>query len=183
MKKLNIFSGECDNEIKDLRKSLINKDITNFKYKEWLQSFLHNLLNYDSEGSERPELEREDLFNALIDIYPYEGSAYHGFMDKGNAEDVVSGMKTIVSYSKDINIAYEFATSSDDLNNSILVSSIKSGFDFGNFLEDVKDYLSEDDKIYLREKEVWGYIGKDNSNIIDCTNLSLDSLKKALGVM
>lgn len=181
MKKLDIFSGEYGKELKSLREHLINKNMESFPYKEWLSVIVHELLNYDSEDEERPDDYRDGFFYALKDIYSYEGVAYHGFMTNGDSNDIIKGMKTIVSYSKSIEIAYEFATSSDDFNSNIIVTNIKNGFDFGKFLNDVKDYLEEDDKVYLREEEIWGYQDDKNANIINCSNLSLEALKSALG--
>ena len=85
-------------------------------------------------------------------------------------------MKSIISYSKNLEIAYEFATSTDDFNSAIIVADIVDGFNFGKFLESVKFMLLKDDRVYLREKEVWDFAV--DCFIIDCKNKDRDEIVK-----
>lgn len=163
-------------EFKSLRRHIITDTLADFPYKGWLQYNLHFLLNYDSLGAERPNGLRESFFEALVDLYPYSGKAYHGFISVGDINVVALYMSSIVSYSKSLEIAYEFATSCSDFNSAIIVVDVVDGLDFGKFLEDVKFMLLKDDRVYLREKEVWDYAG--DCFIIDCKNKDRDEIAK-----
>lgn len=85
-------------------------------------------------------------------------------------------MSSIVSYSKSLEIAYEFATSCSGFNSAIIVAEMVDGLDFGKFLESVKFILPEDDRVYLREQEVWDFAG--DCFIIDCKNKDRDEIAK-----
>lgn len=161
-------------EFKSLRRHIIYKTLKNYPYRKWLQYNLHFLLNYDSLGAERPDSLREEFFEVLRDLYPYSGRAYHGFISIGDINVIALYMKSIVSYSKNLDIAYEFATSTYDFNSALIVTDIVNGLDFGKFLEDVKFVLHKDDRVYLREQEVWDFAG--NCNIIDCKNKDKDEI-------
>jgi hypothetical protein len=163
-------------EFKSLRRHIIDKTLKDYPYKKWLQYNLHFLLNYDSLGAERPDNLREEFFEALRDLYPYSGKAYHGFVSIGDINVITLYMKSIISYSKNLEIAYEFATSTDDFNSAIIVADIVDGFNFGKFLESVKFILPEDDRVYLREQEVWDFAG--DCFIIDCKNKDRDEIAK-----
>ena len=163
-------------EFKSLRRHIITNTLEDFPYKGWLQYNLYFLLNYDSLGAERPNDLRESFFEALVDLYPYSGKAYHGFISVGDINVIALYMSSIVSYSKSLEIAYEFGTFCSGFNSAIIVAEMLDGLDFGKFLEDVKFMLLKDDRVYLREKEVWDYAR--DCKIIDCKDKSLEEVTK-----
>lgn len=178
--EVNIHDKDNTKELMLLKEHIVNKTLDEFGYKNWLKQVIHFLLNYDNIGAYRPNYLREEFYDNLKELYPYNGTVYHGYTSRMSPSMVIKNFKSIISYSKDIKIGYEFATgcANEGLHNVLIATNIKDGFDFNEFLEDIKDYIMKEDKVYLREKEVWGFKPHNLPHIVDCKKYSLEFIRE-----
>lgn len=122
---------------------------------------LKEILTYDSAGFIRPISKIEEVYNTFRDITRYKTKVvgYHGFCSLMDKENILKRYESIVSYTKEMSIALNFANANSlNFNSHVVLRRNGEFFDFNKLLKDLKDVNEEFNKLitpYLKEEEIW----------------------------